>query len=134
MCVTSDMDESIPPARADRNTRAAKGGQRHSPPAPQPRPPSIVVEDRAEAALPGEQRVAAEPEQVQEERLVRLLLAVALDFDGDGLGRLAGGEGQRVAGTTPPAQSERRLGHPRHEVVGPRAGGACRAVRTPPAA
>jgi hypothetical protein len=31
--------------------------------------------------------------QVEAERLVGLLLAVALDFDGDGLRRLAGGEG-----------------------------------------
>ena len=57
---------------------------------------SIVVQDRAEAAVLGEQRVAAVAEQVPVERLVGLLLAVALDFDGDGLGRLAGGEGQRA--------------------------------------
>src|SRR5262249_8014988 len=59
---------------------------------------SIVVQDRADAATLGEQRVAAAAEQIHIERLVALLLAVALDFDGDGLGRLAGGEGQR-AGT-----------------------------------
>ena len=35
-------------------------------------PGSIVVQDRAEAAVLGEQRVAAEPEQVEEERLVGL--------------------------------------------------------------
>jgi hypothetical protein len=53
---------------------------------------SIVIQDRAEAAVLGEQRTAAVAEQVQVERLVGLLLAVALD--GDGLGRLAGGESQ----------------------------------------
>ena len=44
----------------------------------------IVVQDRAEAAVLGEQRVAAAIEQVQVERLVGLLLAVALDCDVDG--------------------------------------------------
>src|SRR5262249_10140380 len=58
--------------------------------------PSVVVQDRAEGAVLGEQRVAAEPEQVEVERLVGLLLAVTLDFDRDGLGRLAGGERQRA--------------------------------------
>src|SRR4051812_46563803 len=58
--------------------------------------PSIVVQDRADAAAPGEQRVAAEPEQVEVERLIGLPLAVTLDFDGDRLRRLAGGEGQRA--------------------------------------
>ena len=57
---------------------------------------SIVVQDRAQAAVLCEQRVAAEPKQVEVERLVGLLLAVALDLDGDGLRRLAGGEGQRA--------------------------------------
>ena len=57
---------------------------------------SIVVQNRAEAAVLGEQRIAAVAEQVQVERLVGLLLAVALDFDGDGLRRLAGSEGQRA--------------------------------------
>jgi hypothetical protein len=57
---------------------------------------SIVVQDRAEAAVLGGQCIAAVAEQVQVERLVGLLLAVALDFDGDGLRRLAGGEGQRA--------------------------------------
>src|SRR5262249_2678755 len=53
--------------------------------------------DRADAAVLREQRVAAVAEQVEEERLVGLLLAVAVDDDGDGLRRLAGGEGQRAA-------------------------------------
>jgi hypothetical protein len=44
---------------------------------------SIVVEDGAEAALPGEQRVAAEAEQVQVEG------RVGLDLDGDGPGCVA---------------------------------------------
>src|SRR5262249_43151146 len=56
----------------------------------------VVVQDRAGAAVLGEQRIAAEPEQVEVERLVGLLLAVALDFDGDGLGGLAGGKRQRA--------------------------------------
>ena len=51
--------------------------------------PSIVVQDRAEAAVLGEERIAAVAEQVEVERLVGLL-AVALDFDGDGLRCLAG--------------------------------------------
>src|SRR5262245_61364783 len=54
----------------------------------------IVIQDRAEPARVGEQRVAAVAEQIEVERLVGLLLAVALDLDG--LGRLAGGEGQRA--------------------------------------
>ena len=58
--------------------------------------PSIVVQDCAEAAVLGELCIATEFEQVEVERLVGLLLAVALDFDGDGLRRLAGGEGQRA--------------------------------------
>ena len=57
---------------------------------------SIVVQDRADAAVLGEQRIAAVAEQVQVERLVGLPFAVALDFDRDGLRRLAGGEGQRA--------------------------------------
>src|SRR5262245_33885016 len=57
---------------------------------------SIVVQDRAEAAPPGEQGVAAEPEQVEVEGLVGLPLAVALDLDRDVLRRLAGCEGQRA--------------------------------------
>jgi hypothetical protein len=57
---------------------------------------SIVVQDRADATILGEQRIAAIAEQVQVEGLVGLLLAVAFDFNRDGLRRLAGGEGQRV--------------------------------------
>jgi hypothetical protein len=57
---------------------------------------SIIVQDRAEAAILGEERIAAVAEQVEVERLVGLLLAVALDFDRDCLRRLAGGEGQRA--------------------------------------
>src|SRR5437867_142154 len=58
--------------------------------------PLIVVQDRAEAAVLGEQRIATVAEQVQVEGLVGLPLAVAVDFDRDGLRRLAGGEGQRA--------------------------------------
>src|SRR6266511_1144503 len=43
----------------------------------------------AEAALLGEQRIAAEAEQVEVERLVGLPLVVALPFDGDRLRGLA---------------------------------------------
>src|SRR5947209_14519009 len=57
---------------------------------------SIVVQDRAEATILGKPRIAAVAKQVQIEDLVGLLLAVALDFDGDRLRRLAGGEGQRA--------------------------------------
>src|SRR5262249_32655434 len=39
---------------------------------------SVVVQDRAEAAVLGEQRIAAQVEQVQIERLVGLTLVVAL--------------------------------------------------------
>src|SRR5207253_10235446 len=53
---------------------------------------SIVVQDRADAAVLGEQRVAAVAEQVQIEGLVGLLRVVTLDFDRDRLRRLAGGE------------------------------------------
>src|SRR5262249_18449841 len=55
---------------------------------------SIVVENRAHAALPFEHRIAAVAEEVQVERLVDLPLAVAPDVDRDRLGRLAGCEGQ----------------------------------------
>ena len=57
-------------------------------------PESVIVEDRAEAAILGEQGIVRQgpiAEQVQVERLVGLLFAVALDFDGDGLARLARG-------------------------------------------
>src|SRR5262249_46126556 len=80
------------PEASPTHDRAAVGNLR----APFCAVPSIVVQDRAEAAVPGEQCVAAELEQVQVERLVGLLLAVALDLDGDGLRRLAGGEGYRA--------------------------------------
>src|SRR5262249_48958723 len=53
---------------------------------------SIIVEDGGEATALREQGVAAVPEQVEVERLVGLPLAVALDLDGDGCRRLAGGE------------------------------------------
>jgi hypothetical protein len=51
---------------------------------------SIVVQDRAKAAVLGELCIAAEAEQVEVEGLASLLLAVALDFNRDGLRRLAG--------------------------------------------
>jgi hypothetical protein len=51
---------------------------------------SIVIQDRADATILAEQRIAAVAEQVQVERLVGLLLVVALDFDRDRLRRLAG--------------------------------------------
>jgi len=54
---------------------------------------SIVVQDGADAAILGEQRIAAVAEQVQVERLVGLLLAVAVDDNRDRLRRLAGVEG-----------------------------------------
>jgi hypothetical protein len=75
------MKESIPPADLLRNPQAVNVAVL-----------SIVVQDRAEAALLGEQRMAAEAEQVEGERLVDLLLAVALAFDGDRPGRLAGAQ------------------------------------------
>src|SRR5258708_4454017 len=61
-----------------------------------PGPRSIVVQNRADAAVLGEQRIAAITEQVEVERLIGLLLAAAFDFDRDRLRRLAGGEGQRT--------------------------------------
>jgi len=57
---------------------------------------SVVVQDRVEAAALREQGITAQAKQVEVERLVGLLLAVALDDDRDGLRRLAGGEGQRA--------------------------------------
>src|SRR5438034_5709412 len=56
----------------------------------------IVVQDRADTAALREQRIAAVAEQLQVERLVGLLLAVALDFDDDRLRRLTWGERQRA--------------------------------------
>src|SRR5262249_45211046 len=53
---------------------------------------SVVVQNRANAAALGEQRVAAVAEQVEVEVLVGLLLAVAVDRDGDGLRRLPSGQ------------------------------------------
>ena len=57
---------------------------------------SIVVQDRADATLLGEERIAAVAEQIQVKRFMGLPLAIALDFDGNRLRRLAGGEGQRA--------------------------------------
>src|SRR5262245_16223041 len=81
-----DMDESTPPEDGDGPPRAVSRLATSS-----------GVQDRVEASVPGEQRVAAEPEQVEVERLLGLLLAVAVDDDRDRLGRLAGGEGQRAS-------------------------------------
>src|SRR5262245_44230536 len=80
-----DMDQSTPPAEGERNPRAVCRLAT-----------SIVVQDRAEGAALGGQRIAAEPEQVQVERFVGFLLAGSLDFDGDRLRRLAGGISQRA--------------------------------------
>ena len=55
---------------------------------------SVIVEDRAGAAAPGEERIGAVIEQVQVEDLLRLLLLVPDDDNGDGLGRFAGGKEQ----------------------------------------
>ena len=55
---------------------------------------SIVVQDRAVTAALREQPIAAQPEQVEIERLAGLLLVVRIDFDGDGLRRFAGSEDQ----------------------------------------
>src|SRR5262249_20434172 len=57
---------------------------------------SVVVQDRAATAVLGEHRVATVAEQVEVEVLVGFPFAVALHLDRDGLGRLAGGEGQRA--------------------------------------
>src|SRR6266568_7178673 len=56
----------------------------------------VIVQDRAEAATLGEQRIAAVAKQVQVERLIGLLLAVAVHNDRDRLRRFAGVEGQRT--------------------------------------
>src|SRR5439155_16320831 len=56
----------------------------------------IVVQDRAGAAILGEQRIAAVAGQVQVERLIGLSLGVAIADDRDGFRRLAGIEGQRA--------------------------------------
>src|SRR5262245_41487993 len=55
---------------------------------------SIVIQDRADAAVLGEQRIAAEAEQVEVEGLAGFFLAVALNLDDDGLDRFSRGEGQ----------------------------------------
>src|SRR5262245_60839224 len=73
MCMTSE-DRKLP-ADSPRNPRTV--GRCGT---------SVVVENRAEAALLGEQRIAAEPEQAEAERLVHLLPGVALDLDGNGPG------------------------------------------------
>src|SRR5262249_40643250 len=84
--VAAKHTQSTPPLDRPRHRRAANG-----------REPSVVVEDRADAAQLGEQRVAAVAELVQAERLVGLPLAVAPDSDGDGLARLIqGDDGQRA--------------------------------------
>src|SRR5262245_30107249 len=57
---------------------------------------SIVVEDGAEAALLGEQGIAAEIGLVEIERLIGLLLAVARGINRDRLRRLSGFGGQRA--------------------------------------
>src|SRR5262249_36123701 len=57
---------------------------------------SIVVQDRAYAAVLGEQGIAAQAEQIQVEGLVSLSLGVTLDLDRDGLTRLARRESQRA--------------------------------------
>ncbi len=77
---------------------------------------SIVIQDRADAAVLGEQRIAAVAEQVQVEVLVRLLLAVAVDGDGNRLRRLTGVEGQR-AGRNSAAQHRCLLLQLRHRHI-----------------
>src|SRR5262245_4763584 len=70
------------PARSEtRGELDARPCARRKAPSAAWRVSSIVVQDRAEAAILLEQRIAAEPEQVEVERLVGLLLAVAPDFD-----------------------------------------------------
>src|SRR5262249_7715920 len=54
---------------------------------------SVIVADRPDATILGEQRIAAVVEQVQVEVLVGLLLVIAVDDDGDGLRRFTGVEG-----------------------------------------
>src|SRR5262245_39170221 len=49
---------------------------------------SIIVQDRAGASAFAKHGIAAQVEQVEEERLVRLALTVALHFDCDEPGRL----------------------------------------------
>ena len=59
---------------------------------------SVIVQDRAQATLLGEQRIAAVAEQVLVESLVGLLLAVAINHIGDRLRRA----GTCLAVRTPP--------------------------------
>src|SRR5262245_66314588 len=73
-CVMSDLDEGTPPQEGYRHPRAVRGLAT-----------SIVVEDRAEAAVLRELSIAAEHEQAQVERLVALRLGVDLSFDVDRL-------------------------------------------------
>src|SRR3954469_8330898 len=80
MCMTWEDAES--PADSHRNPRAVGWCGT-----------SIVVQDRSDAAVLGEQRVAAVAGQGEVQRLVGLLLTVAVDDDGDSLRRLAGLEG-----------------------------------------
>ena len=68
-----------PPADGHRNPRAA--GKCSA---------SIIIQNRAGAAALGEQRIVAVAEQVEVERLVGLLLVIAVDHDGDRLRRLPG--------------------------------------------
>jgi len=55
---------------------------------------SIIAQDGADTAALGNERVAAVAEHVEVEVFVRFLLAVAFDFDRDGLGGLTGGKGE----------------------------------------
>ena len=71
------LDESTPPSEGHRNPRAVCRLAT-----------SIVVQDRADAAALGEQRIAAVVEQVGVEGLAGLLLGVAFSSDGDGPRRL----------------------------------------------
>ena len=48
-----------------------------------PRSTLIVAQDRADAPVLDERRIAAEPEQVEVEGLTRLLLVVPFDLDRD---------------------------------------------------
>src|SRR5262249_6333432 len=87
---------AVPFAALEPRIEAAPQTTRCGRPRPRWPPSSIVVQDRAEAAVLREQRIAAEAEKVEVERLVGLLLGVALDLDGDGLAGLAWLEGQRA--------------------------------------
>ena len=58
-------------------------------------PLSIITKDRTDATVLGELGTAAQSVEVEVKRLVGFLLAVAFDFDRNGLRRLAGSECQR---------------------------------------